>query len=186
MSMYLLPVMGGAEERSDSVFSYASCDHCGASVRVQSGDLKLRAIQQFELFTTTLDGDFLVASELAETVARLEPSIQLRPAGIENVDGEWFQVLPSRCVELEGDSLRSPREPCDTCGGVARVQFASFPPLRVARSQADSPHIASICGAPQMTVISMEFFDVLSELDPGFDADEVLFASVPGETKLTK
>ena len=178
MRYFLMPILGGFDEVGGSAFRYLSCGSCGNSTRDQISTLVLSWDGEGSTrFDTTMDGVLVVDQELAMTLATLSKDHQLREAELENAEGSWFQVVPKGCVELAPSSLRSPRESCPVCEGTARVQFQSYPPLKVRSSMRDLPQIARICGAASMMVFSEEVFNALKEADSSFEAAEVVIES---------
>jgi len=173
MRYYLLPVMGQVEESGVSAFRYVTCRQCGNSFRRQEGDMVLKTVQPVGAFSTTMDGDLIALQEVAEGILEAESSVKLRPISLDGAEGTWFQVIPLACFELSASSLRSPREHCSDCGGVARVQFGDYPPLVITRGEGDLPLLAYVCGAPLMTVFSSQILDILSDADSTFAAAEV-------------
>lgn len=174
MSFYLLPIMGHFEEGEGSAFRYSPCPRCRNSVRRQEADLVLRFAQAAGEFSTTMDGDLVARRAVAEAIRRVDPSVVLRPVVVQGAPDTWLQVIASQCVELSESSLRSPREQCPECGGVARVQFGNCPPLAIRHSEGCVPLFAHICGAPLITVFSSQVLEVLTAIEPGFAAAEVL------------
>lgn len=173
MKMFLLPIMGGFEEVSDSAFRYEACVQCGTPIRIQERDLRVRRLSGGVQFSTTLDGDLIAARSIAESIAALGPDVELRPAVVDGDGENWYQIIAARCLEPSQQSLRSPRVTCSACGGVARVQVGIYPPLRVANPKSEVIHFATVCGAPLMTLISAVVLDVLERVNVGFFADEI-------------
>lgn len=175
MKYYLLPILGQVEEEAGSAFRYESCGECGNSYRKQERDMALQVLQRpVSAFSTTMDGDLIANRQVAEKILRVETSVSLRSVSIADVEGSWFQVVPLECVELSEVSLRSPREYCPKCGGVARVQFGDHPPLVIVGKEGKLPHFARLCGAPLMTVFSSRVREIFGAVNPDFSAPEVL------------
>ncbi len=174
MSFYLLPIMGHLEEVEGSAFRYSPCPRCRNPVRRQQADLVLRFAQGSGDFSTTMDGDLVARRAVADAIRGVEPSVVLRRVVVRGAPNTWLQVIASKCVELSDSSLRSPREQCPECGGVARVQYGDYPPLAIRHNEGCAPFFAHICGAPLLTVFSAQVFEVLAAIEPEFTAAEVL------------
>ena len=182
MNHYLLPVIGHLDEaEGSSAFSYENCPNCGSPRRVQHRDLRLRVVDSpAPRVTTTMAGDLLVPAEAIPRLEALGAAIDTRPARLDgDNESNWVQVIPRASVVLSVGSLRGPGVRCDLCGGVARVQFGDYPPLRLAPTPGSPPPIARIEGAPSMLVLSEVVLDLLQDFGPRLEARPMLQQEEP-------
>jgi len=106
MRMFRLRLMSYVEAGPNRAFRFEECESCGRRAKKQVADLRVRALEPFGAFTAVMIGGGIARADVAEAIRNLEPSVHLRPAYIEGVAGQWFQICSTAAVELALCSLR--------------------------------------------------------------------------------